>query len=107
MGNNRAKVLLDFKDIYDSSSIMVMQDDSHWAKACFELTDFGTHTVVRNCLEITHDNDLYKCPYAASDNLGVARYAKIVFFADEHLYDILVTSYFWTVPKRCHERGFR
>ncbi len=25
MGNNRAKVLLDFKDIYDSFSIMVMQ----------------------------------------------------------------------------------
>lgn len=42
----RVKVSLDFKDIYDSSSIMVMQDDSHWAKACFELTDFGTHAVV-------------------------------------------------------------
>lgn len=40
------KVSLDFKEIYDSSSIMVMQDMTHWAKACFELTDFNTHAVV-------------------------------------------------------------
>ena len=25
---------------------MVMADDSHWAKCCFELTDFGTHAAV-------------------------------------------------------------
>ena len=42
----RVKVSLDFKDIYDSSSIMVMQDSKHWAKACFELTDFNIHAVV-------------------------------------------------------------
>lgn len=42
----RVKVSLDFKDTYDSSSIMVMQDLTHWAKACFEQTDFGTHAVV-------------------------------------------------------------
>ncbi len=30
---------------------------------------------VRNCQEITHQFDLYKCPSAASDNLDVARYA--------------------------------
>lgn len=42
----RVKVSHEFKDIYDSSSIMVMQDMTHWAKACFELTDFNTHAVV-------------------------------------------------------------
>lgn len=42
----KAKVTLDFKDIYDSASIMVMQDGNNWAKACFELTDFHTHAVV-------------------------------------------------------------
>ncbi|MFT8349652.1 DUF1349 domain-containing protein [Clostridium saccharoperbutylacetonicum] len=42
----KVKVSHDFKDIYDSSSIMVMQDITHWAKACFELTDFNTHAVV-------------------------------------------------------------
>lgn len=42
----QVKVSLDFKDIYDSSSIMVMQDGDNWAKACFELTDFNTHAVV-------------------------------------------------------------
>lgn len=42
----RVKVSHDFKDIYDSASIMVMKDLSYWAKACFELTDFHTHAVV-------------------------------------------------------------
>lgn len=42
----RVKVSHDFKDTYDSSSIMVFQDETHWAKACFELTDFDTHAVV-------------------------------------------------------------
>lgn len=42
----RVKVSLDFKDIYDSSSVMVMKDNKYWAKACFELTDFNTHAVV-------------------------------------------------------------
>lgn len=42
----QVKVSLDFKDTYDSSSIMVMQDNNNWAKACFELTDFNTHAVV-------------------------------------------------------------
>ncbi|NIK69934.1 DUF1349 domain-containing protein [Paenibacillus sp. BK720] len=42
----RVKVSHDFKDTYDSASIMVMKDLTHWAKACFELTDFDTHAVV-------------------------------------------------------------
>jgi regulation of enolase protein 1 (concanavalin A-like superfamily) len=42
----RVKVSHEFKDTYDSSSIMVMKDLTHWAKACFELTDFDTHAVV-------------------------------------------------------------
>lgn len=40
------KVSHEFKDTYDSSSIMVMKDMNVWAKACFELTDFNTHAVV-------------------------------------------------------------
>ena len=31
-----------------------------------------------------------KCPSAASDNLDVARYVKIIFFAAEHLYGCLL-----------------
>ena len=42
----KVKVSHDFKETYDSASIMVMADDSHWAKCCFELTDFGTHAAV-------------------------------------------------------------
>ena len=40
------KVSLDFVDTYDSSAVMVMVDDRNWAKACFELTDFGTRAAV-------------------------------------------------------------
>lgn len=40
------KVSHDFKDIYDSASVMVMKDLKCWAKCCFELTDFGTHAAV-------------------------------------------------------------
>lgn len=42
----KVKVSLDFKDVYDAASIMVMENTQVWAKACFELTDFGTHAVV-------------------------------------------------------------
>ncbi len=42
----RVKVSHDFKDTYDSSSVMVMLDMKTWAKACFEKTDFDTHAAV-------------------------------------------------------------
>ena len=40
------KVSHDFKDTYDSASIMVMEDNDNWAKSCFEKTDFDTHAAV-------------------------------------------------------------
>ena len=42
----RVKVSHEFRDTYDSASVMVMKDLKCWAKACFELTDFGTHAAV-------------------------------------------------------------
>jgi len=42
----KVKVSLDFKDIYDAASVMVMENEQIWAKACFELTDFNTRAVV-------------------------------------------------------------
>ena len=42
----RVKVSHDFKDTYDSASVMVMKDLNCWGKCCFELTDFGTHAAV-------------------------------------------------------------
>ena len=36
----RVKVSHEFKDTYDSASVMVMQDMNCWAKCCYELTDF-------------------------------------------------------------------
>ena len=42
----RVKVSHGFKDTYDSASVMVMKDETCWAKCCYELTDFGTHAAV-------------------------------------------------------------
>lgn len=42
----RVKVSHDFKDTYDSASLMVMEDMENWAKSCFEKTDFDTHAAV-------------------------------------------------------------
>ena len=42
----RVRVHHGFKDTYDACAIMVMQSETVWGKACFELTDFGTHAVV-------------------------------------------------------------
>lgn len=42
----QVKVSLEFKDTYDSACVMIMKDCTNWAKACFELTDFGKPSVV-------------------------------------------------------------
>ena len=42
----KAKVSHEFKDVYDSASLMIMKNLECWAKACYEYTDFGTHAVV-------------------------------------------------------------
>ena len=42
----KSKVSHEFKDVYDSASLMIMKDLECWAKACYEYTDFGTHAVV-------------------------------------------------------------
>ena len=42
----QVKVSHEFRDTYDSASVMVMVDLQNWAKACFEKTDFGTHAAV-------------------------------------------------------------
>ena len=39
----KVKVSHDFKDTYDSASVMVMKDMDCWAKCCFEVTDFVKH----------------------------------------------------------------
>ena len=58
--------------------------------------------IVRNCSGITHDNNLPKCPSAASENLDIKALPfmplppmpAIFFFAAEHLCGVLVTSNF-------------
>ncbi|WP_438495718.1 DUF1349 domain-containing protein [Paenibacillus sp. IHBB 3054] len=52
----RAQVSHGFKDTYDSSTLMIMQDFQVWAKACFEKTDFDTHAVVSVVTNQTSDD---------------------------------------------------
>ncbi len=42
----KIKVSHEFKDTYDSASVMVTNGLKCWAKCCFELTDFVTHAAV-------------------------------------------------------------
>lgn len=42
----RALVTHPFQTTWDAAALMVRQDAHHWAKLCFEATDFDTHAVV-------------------------------------------------------------
>ena len=57
----RVKVAHDFKDTYDSASIMIMIDMQNWAKACFEKTDFGTHAAVSVVTRNRESDDANGC----------------------------------------------
>lgn len=57
----QAKVSHDFRDIYDSASVMVMVDLQNWAKACFEQTDFGTHAAVSVVTKHGESDDANGC----------------------------------------------
>lgn len=35
-----------FAATYDAGALMVRHDERHWAKVCYEATDFGTHAIV-------------------------------------------------------------
>lgn len=63
----RVKVAHDFKDTYDSASIMVMQDMKNWAKACFEKTDFGTHAAVSVVARNGQSDDANGCNIDANE----------------------------------------
>lgn len=57
----KVKVSHDFKDTYDSASVMVMKDMQNWAKACFEKTDFGTHAAVSVVTKNGESDDANGC----------------------------------------------
>ena len=42
----QAHVQPSFSSTYDAGALMVRSDETHWAKICFEYTDFETHAVV-------------------------------------------------------------
>ena len=55
------KVSHNFKDTYDSASLMVMEDLENWAKSCFEKTDFGTHAAVSVVTKNGRSDDANGC----------------------------------------------
>ncbi|MDY4592476.1 MAG: DUF1349 domain-containing protein [Eubacteriales bacterium] len=42
----RSKVSLDFKSTYDACVLLALDNERLWAKACFEMSDYGIPTVV-------------------------------------------------------------
>ena len=55
------KVSHAFADTYDSASVMVMADMQNWGKACFEMTDFGTHAAVSVVTKNGESDDANGC----------------------------------------------
>ena len=55
------RVSHDFRDTYDSASVMVMADMQNWGKACFEKTDFGTHAAVSVVTKNGESDDANGC----------------------------------------------
>lgn len=49
-------VSLDFRDTFDSATVMLMRDLDVWAKLCFEKTDFDTRAVVSVVTNRTSDD---------------------------------------------------
>ncbi|MDO4198741.1 MAG: DUF1349 domain-containing protein [Erysipelotrichaceae bacterium] len=41
----KARISLAHKTMYDAGVLLAMQDETHWAKACFELGDYGFKSV--------------------------------------------------------------
>jgi regulation of enolase protein 1 (concanavalin A-like superfamily) len=52
----RAQVRHPFRSTYDAAALMVWIDPAHWAKLCFEYTDFGTHAIVSVVTNGTSDD---------------------------------------------------
>lgn len=65
----KVKVSHEFKEIYDSASVMVMHDMKNWAKCCFELTDFGTHAAVSVVTINGESDDANGCNIEGQDYL--------------------------------------
>ncbi len=52
----RVKVRPDHDTMYDAGALMVRQDASHWAKLCYEGTDFGTTAAISVVTDGTSDD---------------------------------------------------
>lgn len=52
----KAKVSHEFLGVYDACGMMAYEDNDLWAKCAFELTNFGTHTIVSVITNKTSDD---------------------------------------------------
>ena len=65
----KVKVSREFRETYDSASVMVMHDMTNWAKCCYELTDFGTHAAVSVVTINGESDDANGCNIEGQDYL--------------------------------------
>lgn len=63
----RVKTYHEFKYVYDAASILVMNDTENWAKACAEMTDFGTHAVVSVVARNGESDDANGCDFEGNE----------------------------------------
>ena len=65
----KVKVSHEYRETYDSASVMVMHDMTNWAKCCYELTDFGTHAAVSVVTINGESDDANGCNIEGQDYL--------------------------------------
>lgn len=79
----RAKISLEHKAMFDAGGLMAMQDETHWAKACFELGDYGfksvctvmTNGLSDDCNGITVDGDVIWLQLARTGDVFSVHYS--------------------------------
>jgi len=79
----RARISLEHKSMFDAGVLLAMQDDTHWAKACFEMGDYGfksvctvmTNGVSDDCNGITVEGDAIWLQLARTGNVFSVHYS--------------------------------
>lgn len=79
----RAKISLEHKTMYDAGVLLALEDERHWAKACFELGDYGfksvctvmTNGLSDDCNNITVEGDEIWLQLARTGNAFSVHYS--------------------------------
>ncbi|BCI60530.1 DUF1349 domain-containing protein [[Clostridium] leptum] len=76
----RGKVTHPFLSTYDAGGFLIHQDDTHWAKVCYELTGEGTHAAITMVTNGVSDDCTGPCASGPWIWMQIARKGKVFGF---------------------------